>query len=329
MMSLKEKLRIRCLLLMVLMPGPVVAQTLSFKVENDLLSYDNRDGHYSGGIEAFWSFEPAAEHWTLRVAESLPGWSAGEVDDVAYRFGYQIYTPNDIDARYLVEDDRPYAGLAFAGVSWFADQPHETWRLTREMHVDIGLVGPAVGAEKVQRGLHRVFDSSEPKGWRNQLRNEPFANLAYGQQWWRKGSFGGLELEYGPGLGLAVGNLYTYGSGGVGMRFGRRLDRSFGIPSVTPGQSGDLHFTPGSAFSWYGFVHLEGRYMAQNLLLDGNTFKSSHSVDRNEWVGDAKVGVVLTWSQWQVAFASVWRSHEFVGQRGHDQFGSLTISRGF
>jgi len=49
-------------------------------------------------------------------------------------------------------------------------------------------------------------------------------------------------------------------------------------------------------------------------------------VDRREWVGDAKLGVALTWSRWQLAFASVWRSREFQGQKEHDQFGSITLS---
>ena len=55
--------------------------------------------------------------------------------------------------------------------------------------------------------------------------------------------------------------------------------------------------------------------MAHNMLLDGNTFEDSHSVDRREWVGDAKLGVALTSSRWQLAFASVWRSREFRGRR--------------
>ena len=320
----------RALLLLIAgMPALLTAQSLSVKIENDAFSTDNRDGHYSGGLELFWTSEPPPRHWTREVAEILPGWSADEVQHIAYRVGYQMYTPDETTVDALIENDRPYAGLMFAGLSLFADNPHGDWRITRGVHLDVGLVGPAVGAGKAQRWLHKVVDSDQPRGWDHQLRNEPFVNLGYGQQWWRTQRLAGLEFEYGPGLGAAVGNLYTYGSAGLGLRFGRSLDRTFGIPSVTPGQSGNLQFTPGQAFAWYGFVHLEGRYMAHNLLLDGNTFKSSHSVDRREWVGDAKVGVVLAWSRWQLAFASVWRSDEFVGQRGHDQFGSLTLSTDF
>lgn len=84
-----------------------------------------------------------------------------------------------------------------------------------------------------------------------------------------------------------------------------------------PAQSGSQFFRPGGDFAWYRFANVEGRYMAHNILLDGNTFEGSHSVDRREWVADAKVGVALTWSRWQLAFAKVWRTREFQRQREH------------
>ena len=90
-----------------------------------------------------------------------------------------------------------------------------------------------------------------------------------------------------------------------------------------------MFFDQGGGFAWSLFADVEGRYMAQNMLLEGNTFKDSHSVDPNEWVGDAKVGVALTWNSWQLAFARVWRTREFNGQDEHDQFGSLTVSTWF
>ena len=323
----RDALRLGWLLLV--MPLPLPADSLSIKVENDLLAYENDDGHYSGGLEVFWSFEPGNGHWTRGLADALPGWAGAEVQTLAYRFGAQGYTPEDLQRRTLVEDDRPYAGLLFLGVSLYADRDDARWRVTRALHLDAGLVGPGTGVGKAQHWIHKHGEGTEPRGWSHQLRNEPFLNLAYGQQWWRDGRLGGLELEYGPTTGLALGNLYTYASAGAQVRFGRRLERSLGIPSVTPAQSGSQYFTPNGRFAWYGFLGLEGRFMAYNMLLDGNTFKSSHSVDRREWVGDAKAGLALTWSQWQITFASVWRTHEFHGQDGHDQFGSVTLTYGF
>ncbi|MCQ4323387.1 DUF2219 domain-containing protein [Stutzerimonas stutzeri] len=318
---------LRPCLLVTLFTVPMLASAgiLSIKAENDIIS-SGSDGHYSNGLELIWGFEPQREHWSRNVADFLPGWSGDTVSNVAYRFGHQIYTPEEIETDRLLEDDRPYAGLIFAGLSLFADTQHEGWRVAEGLHLDVGIVGPAAGGKRLQRAVHKVTDSDEPMGWDNQLENEPFINLAYQHRWWLQERFAGLELEYGPSLGFSLGNLYTYASAGLGARLGQNLGRSFSIPAVTPAQSGSQFFRPGGGFGWYGFANVEGRYMAQNMLLDGNTFEDSHSVDRREWVGDAKLGVALTWDRWQLAFASVWRTHEFEGQQEHDQFGSITLS---
>lgn len=309
---------------------PVVSQAdlYSLKIENDVIATGS-DGHYTNGFELMRSFEPDADHWSRQFADVLPGWSAAEVDNVAYRLGHQIYTPNDIERAELIEDDRPYAGLLFAGMSIFSGHQYEGWRSASGLHLDVGIVGPAAGGKKIQRRVHEVTDSDEPKGWDNQLRNEPFVNLAYQHRWWLQQRFAGLEFEYGPSAGFSLGNLYTYGSAGLGLRIGQGLARSFSIPAVAPAQSGSMFFDQGGGFAWNIFANLEGRYMAHNMLLEGNTFKSSHSVDSREWVGDAKAGIALTWNSWQLAFASVWRTREFHGQDEHDQFGSLTVSAWF
>jgi len=297
----------------------------SLKVENNAFSA-GEDGHYTNGIEGGWAFEPADGHWTRRFAEALPGWSADSLNGVAYRFGQQVYTPNDVSVRKLLENDRPYAGLLYGGVSLFKNVQNDGWRQADSLHLDVGIVGAASGAKAVQKSFHKLIASEEPEGWDNQLDNEPVVNLGYERAWVFQQRFTGLEVEYGPSSGFALGNLYTFASSGVGVRLGEGLDRSFGIPAVAPAHGGQSSFQRDQRFSWYVFAKVEGRYMARNLLLDGNTFKDSHSVDRREWVGDAQLGVALTWNRWQLAYTYVWRSDEFEEQGSFDQFGSLTLS---
>ena len=311
-----------------LVPLVSKADLYSLKIENDIIASDS-DGHYTNGVELMRSFQPENDHWSLRFAGATPDWLVGDIDSVAYRFGHQIYTPNEIEASELIEEDRPYAGLLFVGVSMFGDVAHDGWREVRGLHMDVGLVGPGAGGKRIQRAVHEVTSSDEPKGWDHQLSNEPFVNFGYQKRWWLQHRFAGLELEYGPSLGASLGNLYTYGSAGLGLRIGQSLERSFSLPAVAPAQGGSMYFDQSGGFSWNLFANLEGRYMAHNMLLDGNTFTSSHSVDRREWVGDAKAGFALTWNSWQLAFASVWRTREFQGQDEHDQFGSLTLSAWF
>ncbi|WFF42444.1 lipid A deacylase LpxR family protein [Salinicola endophyticus] len=298
---------------------------LTLKSENDLFA-SGGDGHYTNGLEIGWSFAPSAGHWTRQLADALPGWSGATLDGAAYRFGQQIYTPEDIDQRGLVEDDRPYAGVLYAGLSLFDESRTPGWRRSSGLFFDVGLVGPGSGARTVQKNFHHWIGSDEPEGWHNQLHNEPFVNVAYSTAWWKTGHLGGLETEFGPSVGFAVGNLYTYAASGLGLRLGQGLDQSFGVPAVAPSQGSRVYFREDSGFNWYLFANLEGRLMAHNMLLDGNTFEDSHSVDRRPWVGDAQVGLALSWNRWQLSYSSVWRTKEFDEQDSGDRFGSVTLS---
>lgn len=186
-------LRARISLAVLVACVPLVSQAdlYSLKIENDIIATGS-DGHYTNGFELMRSFKPEVDHWTRGFAGSMPGWAAEEVDNVAYRFGHQIYTPNEIEQAELIEDDRPYAGLLFAGMSLFSDMQHEGWREASGLHLDVGVVGPAAGGKRIQRWVHDATDSDEPKGWDNQLRNEPFVNLGYQKLWWLQQRFAGL-----------------------------------------------------------------------------------------------------------------------------------------
>lgn len=296
----------------------------SLKLDNDLFA--GGDEHYTNGVELTRVTVPDERHWARDLADALPGWSAQRLSAVGYHFTHQIYTPDDIETAAVVENDRPYAGLLLGGVSLFESNRHPGWRETSVLSLQAGLVGPATGAQELQNVVHKLIGSEEPEGWDNQLENEPILDLGWHKAWWHQANWGGLEMEYGPNASVALGNLYTYAGTGGTLRFGDGLDNSFGIPSVAPASGGRQGFLPGQGFGWYGFVGVEGRYMAHNLLLDGNTFEDSHSVDRREWVGDLQAGFVVTWDDWQLAYTTVWRTREFEEQHSGDQFGSITLS---
>ena len=304
------------------------ADVFSLKLENDVIT-GGKDGHYTNGLEGAWAFEPEQDHWTRSLAEALPGWSGSDISYAAYRFGHQLYTPEEIEVAALQKNDRPYAGLLFGGVSLFSNEQMQGARETSTLSLDAGLVGQGAGGKRLQRAVHKATGSDDPEGWDNQLENEPFINVGYEKRWWKQSSLGGLELEYGPSVGGALGNLYTFASTGAGVRMGRGLSRSVSQAAVTPSTGGTQYFTPGSGFGWFVYANLEGRFMAHNMLLDGNTFKDSHSVDREQWVGDAQLGLAILWDSWQLSFANIWRSREFKSQQDHDQFGAITLSRAF
>jgi len=71
---------------------------------------------------------------------------------------------------------------------------------------------------------------------------------------------------------------------------------------------------------------VEGRALATNIFLDGNTFADSHSVDKKYFVGDVHAGLVLVIYRVRLAFSQVFRSSEFNGQKELSEFGSINLS---
>lgn len=300
--------------------------TLNVIIENDGI-ISNDDGHFTSGFELNWTFAPEATHWTQRVAGALPNGVIQRADRASYRLVHQIYTPDNIEDPRLIEDDRPYAGLVYGGISLYEDLPITSdWLQATDLHLDVGLVGPSSQADSIQREVHRVTSSDRPRGWQHQLDDEPIVNLNWRRQWWHSSPLAGKQFAHGPSVGVALGNFYTYASTGYSVRWG---DDAQGIPTLTP-NPGSRHFlTSPSGWQWYVFANVEGYYMAHNLTLDGNVFSNSHSVDRKEWVGDVSAGLAIAWEDWQVTYSALQRTREFDGQENQDKIGMITLSKRF
>lgn len=308
--------------------SPAVASdngAFSLKVANDGMISDD-DGHYTSGVALGYSFAPDAGHWTQRLSRALPDGLIRRAEHAEYRLTHQIYTPDNIKTSTLIEDDRPYAGLVYGGVSLFGTEATAQGRVATDLHLDVGMVGPSSLADSLQQEVHRRLGNNRPEGWSHQLGDEAIVNLAVQRQWWQEIPLAGKQLAYGPAAGVALGNLNTYASVGYSVRFG---DEARSVPNLSPHPASSAGFSAEDGWRWYLFAGTEGYYVAHNLLLDGNTFSSSHSVSRREWVGDVSAGLALGWNDWQMRFAAVQRTREFRGQDDPDKFAALTLGKRF
>jgi hypothetical protein len=71
---------------------------------------------------------------------------------------------------------------------------------------------------------------------------------------------------------------------------------------------------------------VEGRAVARDIFLDGNTWRESRSVDREVFVGDASAGVAVIMPFARLTVSYTARSREFETQRNTAQFGSVSLS---
>jgi len=310
-------------------PGPASEGdgkgTVTLHFENDVLGTDDSDQHYSNG--ALLSYQTGAN----RVWNWLDGWARRHYfPDPEVRLhaslalGHNLYTPEDISTSELVVDDRPYAAWLHAdlGLVGITDE------ILRTMEFSCGWIGPAAGGEELQKWVHELIDSPEPMGWHNQLNNELTFMLVFEQKWRHilpLGNFG-LEVDLSPHGSVAFGNVFTYGGVGGTVRLGHGLNRDFGPPRIQPAPPGTGYMLSSGGWTWYLFGGVDGRFMLHNIFLDGNTFSSSHSVDKNYLVGDLVGGLAVSGLGVRLGLVYVTRSPEFHGQNSPDHFGSFTVS---
>jgi len=314
-----------------LMLGAGQAQAIegfwSLQLENDLFGSGD-DQFYSHGTEIsyFRPGEPPA--WLATVARNLPFFELGETQAVQFSLGHKIYTPQDTQATELLPDDRPYAGWLFGNaelLSRFATTSSS--QASNLVGVTIGVVGPAALGEEIQNGWHDLIGVERSLGWDNQLRNEIGVNLNYSRRWqFFESAPMSTEFEVAPHLTASLGNVFTYAGVGMMFRWGRGLRNDYAPPNIRPGFPGIPFFRPSTKPGWYLFAGAEGRAVARNIFLDGNTFVDSHSVDKKLLVADLQFGLAYQRGSVRVALSNVWRSPEFDGQPENTQFGSINLS---
>ncbi len=135
---------------------------------------------------------------------------------------------------------------------------------------------------------------------------------------------GPLSFSTTPYYGLTVGNVYTFANTGFNIRLRPGSNKWQDTPSrVRPAMPGTGFFEiPEKKWGWYLFAGIDGRAVARNIFLDGNTFGSSPGINKFPLVADANAGVALTYDQLRISYTLVYRTKEF-----HDQQAPETSAR--
>jgi lipid A 3-O-deacylase len=309
-------------------------QRLSVIEENDSLFFDS-DKHYTQGLRLGYLGPDVedASGWNRPfdlLGGVLPVFQAGEAERsrrYGLSFGHSFFTPSVITADPPDPRDRPYAGWLYLGADLLQDTDR---RMLEHLELQLGVVGPAALGKQVQRRWHEFVDTTEPEGWDAQLENEPGLVLSYERKWRFTLAGNGITgMDLIPELGGSLGNVFTYGEAGALLRFGRNLQADYGPARIRPALSGTDYFNRDymdGDFGIYGFVGAQGRAVARNIFLDGNTFRSSPSVDKEPLVADIQAGFSLFWRNGARLDAAVmYRTDEFEGQDEGDAIGIVSF----
>lgn len=310
------------------------AGTFTFYFENDW--FGGTDRHYTNGTQFAWLSADLDEWsytgWRRAFVRALPFvHRPGGLRNAGVAFGQNIYTPQDQEAYEPDPRDRPYAGWSYLEFSFLSRTEH----LADVVAVQIGFVGRHSYAQDLQEVIHEWLNDSQANGWSHQLSDEFGLNLAYERKWrlFARAHDRLLGVDLVPHAGVTVGNVQTFANVGATLRLGFNLPSDFAVPVIRPGGGGtaplDDH-DPRVAGRWSFFVFGagDGRAVARDLFLDGNTFASGPRVDRRRFVADLSYGAGVVAGKWQLTYTHVSRTREFETQRfPRNHFGSLAISR--
>ncbi|WP_225765927.1 lipid A deacylase LpxR family protein [Inquilinus sp. Marseille-Q2685] len=297
---------------------------ISFSLENDVFA--NTDRGYTNGFRfAFTSSETWTPDWLATAARAFPLFPDAAPIRSTLSFGQSLYTPKDISRRDPDPNDRPYAAWLYGSAAVLADSGDRLDRL----ELQIGVVGPYAIGEQVQNTVHSIIGSQKARGWKHQLNNEPGVILSYERTWRSLYAAAplGIGFDLSPYVGASLGNVLTQASVGATARLGFDLPADYGPPRIRPSVPGSDFFIPTSGFSWYLFASVEGRAVARNIFLDGNTFEDSPHVTKNPLVGDLQLGIAIQIDDIRIAYTHVYRTQEFEEQKNRfSQYGAFTLS---
>ncbi len=319
-------------------PEPLQKKTFSVYIENDIFAGD--DSQYTNGLKLTWS-RFGLDHlpqdaWTHRWLYPLARWlgikdSPDTKKALTFSIGQNIYTPEDIEQKDVIEDDRPYAGITYTEFGFH--QRIDNKMDTLEFYA--GIVGPHSYAEQVQSAVHSALNTTDPKGWDNQLNDEPVIGIIYEfKKKFAEKNIGrglGYDLVFNTGGGL--GNAITYYNLGLLWRFGWNLPDDFGTYPIRPATCFNAALNEkttnkkGRLFKGiHYFLSINGRAVIRDIFLDGNTFSSSHSVDKKPLVADIMTGFGLIIGNIKASMAYVYQTRSFTEQKDPQVYGSVNIT---
>lgn len=310
-----------------------------FQIENDFFAQiTNTDRHYTNGVRLSRISAPGEVPGWLGAMAAVPSnfGPGGEPSSQRWAFslGHTMFTPDDTDAVALIPDDRPYAAWLYLGLSVHSVYQGAEGAARQDVFsIEAGILGPSALGEQIQNTYHDLIGVDLSNGWDNQLKDEPGLKLGFARKWrsahWDMSADGTYEADVIPHVSVSLGNIATdIGIGGL-VRYGENLQDDFGPPRIRPGLPGSETFGRTGALDWYLFAGGELRAVAHDIFLDGNSWKDSHSVDKEFLVADLQTGFALLFDRFRLTYTHVFVSPEFRQQSQWDQYGALTLSLNF
>jgi lipid A 3-O-deacylase len=304
-------------------------------VENDILATkDKGDRYYTNGIK----FERIHPDVMVGFLEKIFP-EVREKTSTAYSWaiGQNIYTASDITVPDIIPGDRPYAGWLYFNLKKYSNSIKARRRISSEL--SLGVIGPAALAGPVQKGVHKIINSPEPKGWPHQIKNSPAISYSLELEdqlydsdnshldmiWFTNAEIGTVSDNFGMGSMIRIAPFRVLDSyfestfskqttirekreGLEGINSRASLNDTVNV--IAPAEKKKL--------AMYFFVKPSVRFVAYNALLQGGVFtgrSNDRSISPNELERmylNFDVGVVIPLGyRFDLVYGQSFRTAEF------------------
>ena len=304
-------------------------KNISFQTENDADIRNDGDYTYGGSLGVLF-FRKDLNNSILHI----PFTNYTDAQNyVSLNIAHKMYTPQDFESSQLIVDDRPYAGYFY-----FQGSLHQSLNNTlKSLTIQLGIVGPSSKMKEVQKLIHSLIGSRDPQGWQYQLKDELIFQVNYSLK-----RYYDLDniFKYGytasiiPEFGVEVGNASTKAYTSALFRWGKNVPKDYGaylinntdyskIP-LNINQNGEI-----KKWRYYINVGLKANLIARDIFLDGNSFKESHSVEKNNFIFDFTYGLSFAYKEFGVDYIRRHSTKAFKSQEEYYSYGSLLFSYNF
>ena len=271
----------------------------SVTLDNDLF-VSTDDGYTNGLYVSFFETgeksqtAPPRDFWVAPLAWSLPKTEAREAIN-AYMIGQAMITPSDISVENPGENEIPYSALLAVTNSYVTYNAF----VADQISTTVGIIGPSAQGEEVQKLVHQLVGSDEPKGWDTQLNNELVFQFSRARAW-RSWVSDDNDFDLILNSEISLGTISSGIGGGAVLRYGKGLEESY----VTTLFNNSRMINP-SAINrgWYLYTRMQAGYLFNQIFTDGNTFRESRSIDYEHEYIELSAGFAYSWDNYSLSFA--------------------------
>lgn len=274
-----------------------------FSYEND--SVYGPDRYYSNGVQLSFITNNFDENFL------------NNYHNYSFGIGHKIYTPYDIKIKEPIVNDRSYAGYLY----FFLNKNIKHGNTFDSFGINFGFTGDMSFGEDIQKMVHNLIGSPEPKGWNSQIDDEFLFMISWLRTWQLKET---VKDNYDwliiPKVYATLGTPFTTFSPSIEFRYGWNLQENDLASNKIDSTLQDISVE----HSYYAFLELLGSTSFYNTFIDKNGSGFNNNIDRENFGYNIIFGLNYTMGNFYIKYSNIYMSKEFDKQVKNQFLFSLT-----